>query len=89
VGNKDVPGSRLPQGTATASFHRVGLVGNGLRLGASLGLPLSTHVMMEARPVIDMIRLDQVTIVDEGDDDVPGTGVTRRYALAIGVAYVF
>jgi hypothetical protein len=36
-----------------------------------------------------MIRLDQVTIVDEGDDDVPGTGVTRRYALAIGVAYVF
>lgn len=88
VGDReDIPSDRLPGG-ATAVTHDVGFLGNALRVGGVVEMPVSRSVLVEARPVADLIRFDQITIREEGDVDLENGGSTWRVGLSVGVVWV-
>lgn len=96
VGERDVPVSRLPPtGSSYAEppdwLHRVAFIANGIRMGASLALPVSKHFMVQARPVVDLLRLGTYEYMDNygGDMSLPNPGWSQRYAVSFGLLAVF
>jgi hypothetical protein len=90
LGYQDVPGNRLPgEWPLPGEIYRVGLIANGLRLGASFSLPLSKHIVLEARPTVDLLPFNHLEIADDEETDLQRPGWSTRYGLALVLARVW
>ena len=91
VGGADVEDDQIPPEIYEANpEERVGFLGNALRVGASFEAPvLRPGLTLHAKPLLDLIWFDTMSVEDEGDVSLPSQSASKRWSLMIGLGYSF
>ena len=90
-GGADVEDDQIPPEIYEADpEERVGFLGNALRIGAAFQTPvLRPGLTLGAKPQLDLIWFDTMSVEDEGDVSLPSQSASKRWSLMIGLGYSF